>query len=156
MRDRPDLHIDTLDQNIEMATVIPDECKGERIKVDFKAFQPGGAYDAIWARHALFLLPGEDIDVVVHKLAKSLVPGGIIQFTMMDDCHAATAGHFTGMSREAIETLMRKADLKLVSLELDPNEPYGRQQKKIPTFTVCARKIGTLRETGGSGTAGSN
>ena len=50
LRDRPDIEIDVLDQNIEKATILPEDWQGEKIKSSFQDFCPSKQYDGIWSK----------------------------------------------------------------------------------------------------------
>jgi trans-aconitate methyltransferase len=142
LRDRPDLTIDALDQNIDQATLLPETWRGEKIKSSFQAFEPSKSYDGIWAFATLFFMEKKESGECFHKLATSLKEGGTISFTMVDDCHAASASKFHGLSKSEILDMLGKEGLNLTSLELNEQATYGPAKTVIPTYTVTASKVG--------------
>jgi methylase of polypeptide subunit release factors len=55
LRDRPDVIIDMLDQNIQ-AALLPENGRGEKIASSFQDFVPSKTYDGIWAFATLFFI----------------------------------------------------------------------------------------------------
>lgn len=140
LRDRPDLTIDVLDQHVDKALVLPPDIKGEKYHMSFGDFTPDKSYDGIWACDTLFFLKRDAQADIIHTLASALKPGGVMEFTMVDDCQTAQANRFTGMNKQAIEETLAKEHLKPLSIGLDENAAYGPNNQKIPTFLVLAQK----------------
>lgn len=141
LRDRPDLTIDLVDKNLDKSNLIPPDWTGEKFHLDFNDFTPCKTYDAIWAFSALFFLSPEEIPRVMHTLSNTLKLGGITEFTMVDDCVAATAANFTGMNRQDIKKMLQKEHLIPIAIQLDNDAEYGLSKLKIPTFYIRARKM---------------
>lgn len=140
LRDRTDLAIDVLDQNIEHAQSLPEGFAGQRLAQRFQDYRATDAsYDAIWARSVLFFMPRKEMESCFHELSASLVSGGTIAFTMVDDCPAAALCKFNGMSESSMLEILDREGLELVKVScLDA--PYGAKRISIPTFDVTARK----------------
>lgn len=142
LRDRPDLTIDALDQNVDQAALLPKKWPGEKIKSSFQAFEPSKSYDGIWAFATLFFMEKKELGECFHKLASTLKEGGTISFTMVDDCHAAKVCKFNGLSKSEILDMLGNECLSLTSLELNEKAAYGPNKTVIPTYTVTASKVG--------------
>lgn len=137
LRDRPDLTIDALDQNIDQAALLPENWHGEKIKSSFQNFMPAKTYDGIWAFAALFFLEKRDLNNCFHKLASGLKENGFISFTMVDDCHAASTEKFHGLSKYGILEMLGREGLELTSLEFHADIKYSLIT--IPTYFVTAK-----------------
>lgn len=142
LRDRADIALDALDQNIDQATLLPEALPGEKIKSSFQEFKPSRAYDGIWAFATLFFMNKDDMGECFHKLASALKEGGVMSFSMVDDCHAAESVRFHGLSEAGIRDMLKTEGLDLVKLELNPQAAYGPNKITIPTYSVMARKSG--------------
>ena len=140
LRDRPDLVIDVLDRNIEKAAALPEDFSGNRFATRFQEYRaPDTPYDAIWAQSVLFFLPPNELDSCFHELSSSLASGGVLAFTMVDDCKEAALMKFHGMSESALRKMLDKEGFELV--KISRHAPlYGSQQMPIPTFDIFARK----------------
>ncbi len=140
LRDRSDLIIDALDQNIDKATLLPESWAGEKIKSSFQDFTPSRTYDGIFAFATLFFMNKKEVGDCFHKLSASLNEGGTFSFTMIDNCNAARAANMHGLSKTEILDMLKKEGLSLTSLELDEKVTYGPNKLVIPTYNVIARK----------------
>ncbi len=141
LRDRQDIVVDVLDQNVECASLLPEDWCGEKIKARFQDFNLNYSYDGIWAFAALFFLNKQELEMCFHELAAALNDGGVMAFTMVDDCLVARNARFYGMASEDIKLLMHKEGLKIISFRLNKNTSYGLDKIKIPTYFMTARKI---------------
>lgn len=141
LRDRADLIVDALDRNIDQAILLPENWRGEKIKSSFQEFVPTKSYDGIWAFATLFFMDKADMGACFHKLASALKPNGTISFTMVDDCHAASAAKFYGLSKEEILDMLRKEGLEATALTLEGHATYGKTKMVIPTYAVTAKKL---------------
>lgn len=139
LRDRPDLSIDVLDQNIESASALPGEFSGKRIKQSFQDFRAGDAYEAIWARSVLFFLPPQELSACFHQLSNALTHGGIFAFTMVEACDNASLCTFHGMTDQAIRNMLDDEGFEILSMTYG-EFPYTTQRIVIPTYEVFARK----------------
>jgi hypothetical protein len=140
LRERPDLTIDLIDKHLDQSNLIPPDWTGDKFHLDFNDFTPCRTYDAIWAFSVLFFLSPADMPRVIHTLLNTLKPGGIAEFTMVDDCAAATAAGFTGMNRQDIEKTLQRAHLIPVTIQKSKEALY-MPELKIPTFYIRARKV---------------
>lgn len=141
IRDRPNLTVDALDQNITQAAQIPADSCGERINASFQEFQPRSAtYDGIWSFASLFFLPKSEQATCIHCLTQSLKPKGILSFSMVDDCHTASAAKFYGQSEHSIRDLLAKEGFKILAFKRVDDVQYGNNSLAIPTFFITAQK----------------
>lgn len=143
MRDRPDLTIDLMDQELDQALshgVIPESWRGEKTQKDFRLYEPKWQYDGIWAYAALFFLPRHEMERVFGTLAGALKPGGVIEFTMPNK-HMAELHKLSGMTQTEIAAMLEKSGLKPLSIIYDVDERYGGDHKPLPTFHVRAQKV---------------
>lgn len=141
LRDRPDLVIDLLDRCLHEAPDIPVPWPGEQYHLAFQDFVPTHRYNGIWAFNSLFFLRTSALRDVLHRLAKSLAPGGTFVFTMVDVCEGSDYFRFHGMEKDALVTLLdsvkswRLASLKTV------DRFYGVEKKLAPTHLVALRGL---------------
>ncbi len=139
-RDRPDLTIDAVDGLIEKATLIPANSAGERIKADFVSFCPSHAYNGLWAYAVLFFIPRDKQPAVFQRLTQALRPGGVFEFTMVEEGAPAISAGFHGMSEEALKNWLAEAELTILSMDKLQDAQYGPTRITIPTFHVRAQK----------------
>ncbi len=116
LRDRLDILIDALDKNIDDARALPSDFNGQRFKQSFQDFHAAKPYDAIWARSVLFFLQPDELTPCFHQLASALTKGGIIAFTMVENCSNAALAKFYGMSETAIREMLDKEELALIRI----------------------------------------
>jgi trans-aconitate methyltransferase len=140
LRDRSDVIIDVLDQNADLATLLPPHWRGEKINTSFQTFTSSKSYDGIWAYASLFFLNKDELKACLHKLVLSLNTGGILFFTMVDECDAATSARFYGLSRESLLEILHHEGLSIMSLTLHEETTYGKNQTIIPTYHVMTYK----------------
>ena len=140
LRDRPDLTIDLLDRRPDKMNLIPPEWPGETFGMNFTEFTPSHAYAGIWSFAALFFLPRTDLTVCFHRLAGALKPGGVILFTMVEECATSALVKLHGMDKAGIEAMLATEGLVPLSLSRREDAEYGPQKLHIPTFHVLARK----------------
>lgn len=101
---------------------------------------PTKSYNGIWANAALFFLEKDELYPCFHKLASALKENGTIMFTLVDDCHAARAAKYHGLSKAAIQEMLKSEGLEEISLKLREDTRYGDEQNAIPTYFVTAKK----------------
>jgi len=140
LRDRPDIIIDLLDQNIHAATLLPDTWCGEKIAVNFQDFVPTHRYDGIWSFASLFFLEAKLFAPCFRTLVSALLPNGRLFFTMIEAGDAATSMRLHGMTKPEIEALLAQEALELVALKHTSASTYGAKKTTIPTYFVTARK----------------
>jgi hypothetical protein len=73
-------------------------------------------------------------------LAGALKENGTIAFTMVDDCHAADAAKFHGLSKNEIVDMLEKEGLEAISIALEKHAIYGANKMVIPTYAITAKK----------------
>jgi len=139
-RDRPDLTIDLLDRRPDKMNLIPPGWPGEVFGINFTEFAPQHTYDGIWAFAALFFLPDSDLKTCFHTLVAALKPGGVIFFSMVEECANTGVARLTGMDRAGIEALLAAEGLKAVYIVRRDDTEYGPKKLSIPTFQVLAQK----------------
>jgi hypothetical protein len=140
-RDRSDLIIDVIDQNIDKAVLLQGDWRGEKIKSSFQDFYPRSSYyDGIWAEASLFFLNNVDLRACFNKLTSALKDNGIIYFSMTDDCPTAHKLGYSGLSESDISSMLRKEGMKTISF-FDKQEIYRLEKFEIKTYYVIAQKI---------------
>lgn len=140
LRDRPDVFIDVLDQNIAHAKALPDDFKGKKLALRFQDFRaPDTPYDAIWARSVLFFMPAAELAPCFHQLSRSLHTHGLLAFTMVDDSPDTTLAKFYGMAEPRLMEMLDKEGFNLVKLTRS-TPPYGATKTPLLTFNIYARK----------------
>lgn len=141
LRDRPDLSIDLVDQNLDAADISPT-WKGDRFHTSFIYFRPAPnvIYDGIWAEQSLFFLPLHDMEIVFDRLAAALAPKGIFAFDMVDDCESANKAKFTGMKKDKIDKVLAKNDLQALTVKRQEIIYGSGEGIAIPTHVFCTQK----------------
>ncbi|MES2984928.1 MAG: class I SAM-dependent methyltransferase [Pseudomonadota bacterium] len=139
MRDRPDLTIDLLDQNIDHAPV-PDGWRGDCIKADFVTATLTQAYDGIWSYASLFFVLPPQFLPCLQTLIAALKPGGVLEFTMVEDCENAQLSRFHGMQQADLARILTENGLTQIAIRRDAQVRYGGRQLPIPTYFVRATK----------------
>jgi len=141
MRDRPDLTVDILDQNVEKAILTPANWRGEKIASSFQNFIPKHRYDGIWSFASLFFLDPEALHKCFCTLATSLTDKGILFFSMVEDCDAARAMHLSGMQKSAIDAMLAENELHASTTKYSHTATYGANKMAIPTYFISARRL---------------
>lgn len=140
IRDRPDLTIDLLDQNIEQASLIPEKWKGKIIKTSFENYVPSKKYHGIWSFASLFFMNNSDLEKCLSKLIDALEENGVIEFSMVDKCPAADNFKLYGMAEVAMRKILEEKKLLIDSIKLNNDAKYGKNMLLIPTYHVRATK----------------
>jgi trans-aconitate methyltransferase len=140
LRDRPDLTIDTIDQNIHRASLLAEPWPGQKIQSSFQDFVPPASYDGIWAWAVLFFLPGDELKTCFHKLATALKQGGVISFSMVDDCDTSRELKFHGQSKESTLQMMSSENLNIIAQSENLQAVYAEQKVIVPTWYITASK----------------
>lgn len=93
----------------------------------FQHIELEGAFDGIWANASLLHVPSREIDDVLRRLARALVPGGLLHASVKvgDGERVAPDGRlFCDYSEASLRALFaRCAGLRLLSLEMSPPQP---------------------------------
>jgi SAM-dependent methyltransferase len=143
-RDREDITIDLLDANLHDGLrhgIIPSDWKGMKIQSDFRDFHPApSTYDGVWAYHSLFFLKRPELHDVLHRLAISLKPGGVLHFTIPQASSVATALNLCGLERSRLEGWLQQEGLVLDSIRLETETKFGKDDKPLPMYHITARK----------------
>ncbi|GHU00231.1 SAM-dependent methyltransferase [Alphaproteobacteria bacterium] len=136
MRDRPDLVVDALDQNIGRAPLLADWPPDRLLAEHFEDWCAAPeSYDGIWARSSLYFLPAPKLAEVFGRLAVALKRGGVFEFTLTAE--PGIRG-FTAISRDGVKAMLADSGLR-ARVFTSARAPYADGQL-LMTHRVRARK----------------
>lgn len=112
------------------------------LQLRFQEIEFHEAFDALWANASLLHVPGQEIDDVLHRLARSLRPGGLLQFSVKrgDGERIAEDGRFfCDYSEASLRALLaRQPSLELLAIE--ESQPLVPRPDGRSWLFVLARK----------------
>jgi SAM-dependent methyltransferase len=137
--------IDASAAMVEVATRVT----GQPARVQrFQDIEQEAAFDGIWANASLLHVPVRDIDDVLARLARALVPGGLLHASVKvgDGERVAPDGRlFLDYSEASLRALFARCPaLQLVSLETSPAQP-GQLDDRAWLVALATRSAASSR-----------